>query len=115
MPPAADGDPIDPQRFLAWERSREQPAARDRRGGAGATFLPGVALLDFGQRTQAYPVTPASDANGRITWLDPGGYMLAATSVDARYLTPKPFLCDFQVQQRDGALAVERTFTPRFR
>lgn len=94
---------IDPQRFLAWQRSLAEQ--RD----AGDVVRASVAqLTQVDGRRGSYDVRPIVRADG-IDWIDAAGYSVARSPYSAALLTARPDRHDFRVTAWP-AVEVNRTY-----
>lgn len=106
MTESSDGAPetlIDPQRFLAWQRSRGQQTATQSDLRASVAQLAGV----DGRRV-VYDVRPVLH-DGGVVWLDAAGYSVARSPYSAALLTGTPERHDYRVTV-GPAIEVTRTF-----
>lgn len=94
---------IDPQRFLAWQRSLVV-----HREGADAVRTSVAQLTGVDGRRPFYDVRPIVRDDG-IIWIDAAGYSVARSPYSAALLTSRPDRHDFQVSTLP-AIDVTRTF-----
>jgi hypothetical protein len=94
---------IDPQHFLAWQRTLQRPFA-----GAAAVLASVAALTESDGRRGLYDVRPVLSERG-IDWIDPAGFSIARSLVAAALLTGAPERHDFQLSV-GAAVEVSRTF-----
>lgn len=94
---------IDPQKFLAWQRSltEQRDAAEAVRGVAAQ-------LTTVDGRHQSYDVCPVV-RNGSVDWIDPAGYSVARSGYSASLLTTHPERHDYALIPLPAAEIV-RTF-----
>ncbi|RUX49044.1 DNA helicase, partial [Mesorhizobium sp. M7A.F.Ca.US.014.04.1.1] len=94
---------IDPQCFLAWQRSlaAQRDAVEIVRGSAAQ-------LTHVDGRRESYDVRPIVGADG-IEWIDAAGYSVAQSPYSAALLTARPDGHDFMVVTRP-AVEVTRTY-----
>jgi len=94
---------IDPQRFLAWQRSLAAQRDADQivRGSAAQ-------LTHVDGRREFYDVRPIVRADG-IEWIDAAGYSVAQSPYSAALLTARPDRHDFRVMT-GPAVEVTRTY-----
>lgn len=94
---------IDPQRFLAWQRSLQQnrEAVQIVRGSVAA-------LTSVDGRRGIYDVRPIA-REGAIDWIDAAGFAVARSPYSAALLTNRPDRHDFQVQVQPE-VTVTRTY-----
>lgn len=101
-----DRDPetlIDPQHFLAWQRS-----LADRRLVGDLVRVSVAQLTEVDGRRGSYDVRPIVRADG-IEWIDAAGYSVARSPYSAELLTGRPDRHDFKVTVRP-AVEVTRTY-----
>jgi hypothetical protein len=94
---------IDPQQFLAWQRSLTV-----QRDAADAVRASVAELTEGDGRRATYDVRPVTHAGG-IEWIDAAGYTIARSPHSAALLTDRPERHDFIVTSRP-AVEVSRTF-----
>lgn len=97
-------DFIDPQLFLAWERSLPQP---ERIAGLG-TSVPAELVGTTGERGR-YRVVPVV-SGGVINWIDAAGYVLARSREDESPFRGRFHRQDFALHTNVGSPFVERSF-----
>lgn len=99
-------DYIDPQRFLAWQRTlatQKRQASINRPTPAQLSGTNGARLL--------YDVIPIQTPEG-VEWIDSAGFSLAKSGPDKTML-PHPHRSDFVLRVGQDKIIVERTFSPR--
>ena len=97
-------DFIDPQLFLAWERSLPQP----ERAAGRRNRIPAELTGTTGKRG-LYRVVPVV-ANNTINWIDPAGYVLACSRQDAHPFRGKLHRQDFELHTDVRRPFVDRVF-----
>ncbi|KIZ44529.1 MULTISPECIES: DEAD/DEAH box helicase [Rhodopseudomonas] len=97
-------DFIDPQLFLAWERSLPQPERAAGRGNRVPAELTGTT----GERGR-YRVVPIL-RDERICWIDAAGYVLAESNREESPFRGRLHRQDFELRTNGEAPFVERSF-----
>lgn len=100
----SDEDQINPQYFLAWQRSLPQPERAVDQGISVAAELTGTA----GKRG-LYRVVPITTDN-TINWIDAAGYLLAKSNKEESPFDGRYHRQDFKLHT-DGKPFVERSFS----
>jgi len=99
----AGDDWIDPQQFLAWQRTLTAPRSNSPSQSEFQAQLTGSS-----GRNAPYSVIPVRSGD-EIHWLDPAGFALATSDVPDD-VAERVFRGDFELARRDGAWRVRSTF-----
>ncbi|WP_346897557.1 DEAD/DEAH box helicase [uncultured Roseibium sp.] len=94
---------IDPQRYLAWQRSIQV-----RRDADEIVSESGAELTGVDGRRLSYDVRPVP-RNGSIDWIDAAGFSVARSPYSADLLTGRPDRHDFTIQSQPEVI-VKRTY-----
>lgn len=95
---------IDPQRFLAWARTRREAPAAEVAARTLAARLNGT----DGNRG-SYSVLPVLTRRG-VTWIDASGYQLATTEAAREFLGRRRHSSDFELRTRNNRPEIVKTF-----